>query len=48
MDALKAFVSGVVVIGLVTAVGLHGTQLATVLKSGGGAATSVLGNAEKG
>jgi len=48
MDALKAFVSGAVVIGLVTSVGLHGNQIATVLKSGGGAASNVLGTAIKG
>lgn len=48
MDAVKAFVSGVVVIGLVTAVGLHGNQLATVLKSGGSAGSNLLGTAIKG
>jgi hypothetical protein len=48
MQVLKALVSGVVVIGLATAVGLHGDQLATVIKSSGSATSSVLGTAEKG
>ena len=48
MDIARAFVSGVVVIGLVTAVGLHGTGLSSVLKNGGGAASSVLSTAETG
>lgn len=48
MDVLKAAVSGVVLIGLVTAVGLHGSTLGGVLKNGGTAASNVLGTAEKG
>jgi hypothetical protein len=48
MDVARAFVSGIVVIGLVTAVGLHGTALATFVKAGGGAASGVLGTAETG
>lgn len=48
MDAVKLFVSGVVVIGLATAVGLHGSGIATALKAGGSAGSNVLGTAEKG
>lgn len=48
MDVLKAFVSGVVVIGLVAAIGLHGTGLAAVIKTSGTAAQGVLGTAETG
>jgi hypothetical protein len=48
MDIFKAAVSGVVVIGLVTAVGLHGAGLAKVIKPAGTAASGVLGTAEKG
>jgi hypothetical protein len=46
MDVLKAFVSGVVVIGLATAVGLHGTGIATALKGAGTASSGVLQTAE--
>jgi len=48
MDVLKAFVSGVVIIGLVSAVGLHGSGLASVIKTSGTAAQGVLGTAETG
>jgi hypothetical protein len=48
MDIFKALVSGVVIIGLVTAVGLHGTGLAKVIKPAGQATSSVLGTAETG
>jgi hypothetical protein len=48
MDIARAFVSGVVVIGLVTAVGLHGPGLAKVIKPSGQAASSVLSTAETG
>ena len=48
MDIARAFVSGIVVIGLVTAVGLHGTGLSSVIKTGGTAASGVLGTAETG
>jgi hypothetical protein len=47
MDVLKAFVSGVVVIGLVTAVGLHGKSLATAAQGGGKAGATLLNAAEK-
>jgi hypothetical protein len=48
MDAFKALISGVVIIGLVTAVGLHGSGLAKVIKPTGSAVSGVLGTAEKG
>lgn len=48
MDVLKAAVSGVVLVALVTAVGLHGTALSTFIKSAGTASSGVLGTAEKG
>lgn len=48
MDVLRAFVSGVVAIGLVAAIGMHGTGLAAVATSGGKAASGVLGTAESG
>jgi hypothetical protein len=48
MDVLKAAVSGVVIIGLVTAVGLHGNALGGFLKNAGTASSNVLGTAEKG
>lgn len=48
MDAFKALVGGVVVIGLVTAVGLHGAGLAKVIKPAGTAVSGVFGTAEKG
>lgn len=48
VDILRVFVSGVVVIGLATAVGLHGAGLATALKGAGNAGSSVLGTAETG
>jgi hypothetical protein len=48
MDALKLFVSGVVLIGLATAVGLHGTGIASALKAGGTAGQGLLGTAETG
>lgn len=42
MDIVKTFVSGVVVIGLVTAVGLHATGLAKVTQTSGTAASGLL------
>jgi hypothetical protein len=47
-DAFKTLVSGVVIIGLVTAFGLHATQLAKLPKPTGQAVSGVLGTAEKG
>lgn len=48
MDVLKAAVSGVVLVALVTAVGLHGNALGGFLKNAGTASSNVLGTAEKG
>jgi hypothetical protein len=48
MDALKALVSGFVIIGLATAVGLHGTGLSKVIGSAGTATSKVFGTTEKG
>lgn len=47
MDVFKALVSGVVVIGLATSVGLHGAGIATALKGAGSATSGVLQTAEK-
>jgi hypothetical protein len=48
METLKMLIGGVVVIGLVTAFGLHATQLAKLPKPTGQAVSNVLGTAEKG
>lgn len=48
MDIFKTFVSGVVVIGLVAAVGIHASGLSKVATSGGKAASGLLNTAEKG
>jgi hypothetical protein len=42
MDIAKAFVSGIVVIGLVSAVGMHASGLAKVTKAGGSAGQGLL------
>lgn len=47
-DGIKTLVSGIVVIGLVTAFGLHAGQLAKLPKPTGQAVSGVLGTAEKG
>lgn len=47
-DGFKTLVSGIVIIGLVTAFGLHATQLAKLPKPTGQAVSGVLGTAEKG
>jgi hypothetical protein len=47
-DTFKVLVSGIVVIGLVTAVGLHAANLAKLPKPTGSAISGVLGTAEKG
>jgi hypothetical protein len=47
-DSLKTIVSGVVIIGLVTAVGLHAAQLAKLPAPTGKAFSGVLNTAEKG
>jgi hypothetical protein len=47
-DAFKTFVGGVVVIGLISAVGLHATGLANVTKTAGSAGQGLIGTAETG
>jgi hypothetical protein len=48
MELVKILASGIVVIGLVTAFGLHASQLAKLPKPTGQAISGVLGTAEKG
>jgi hypothetical protein len=48
MDLVKTLASGVVVIGIITAFGLHATQLAKLPKPTGAAVSGVLNTAEKG
>jgi len=48
MDVAKAFVVGVVTIGLVTALMMNGRQTANVIKATGSSASGVLGTAIKG
>jgi hypothetical protein len=48
MEIAKILASGVVVIGLVTAFGLHATQLAKLPKPTGQAFSGILNTAEKG
>lgn len=48
MDILKALVSGAVVIGLATAIGMRGSGIATAVQGGGNAASNFLGTAIKG
>jgi hypothetical protein len=48
MDALKIFISGVVVIGIATALFLPGRTTAAATTAAGNAATNVLGTAIKG
>ena len=48
MDVIKALVSGIVVIGLATSVGLHGGGISTAAKGVGSATQGVLGTAIKG
>jgi len=47
-DAFRTMVSGVVIIGLVTAVGLHAKNLAKLPRPTGKAVSGILGTAEKG
>lgn len=47
-DTFKVFVGGIVVIGLVTAVGLHASGLAKLPSPVGKATSGVLNTAEKG
>jgi len=48
MDLAKTFVSGIVIIGLVTAFGLHATGLSKFTASAGKAGQGLLGTAIKG
>jgi len=48
VDVIKALVSGIVVIGLATSVGLHGGGISTAAKGVGSATQGVLGTAIKG
>lgn len=48
MDAFKALISGVVIIGLATSIGLHGGGIATAARGAGSATSGVLGTAIKG
>ena len=48
MDVVKTLVAGVVVIGLVTAFGIHAGQLAKLPKPTGQAFSGVLKTAERG
>lgn len=48
MDIVKVLASGVVVIGLVTAFGIHANQLAKLPKPTGQAFSGVLKTAERG
>jgi hypothetical protein len=48
MDTVDKFVAGVIAIGLVTAFGLHSTQLAGLTKQVGSSSSQVLNTAEVG
>jgi hypothetical protein len=48
MDVVKAFISGVVVIGLATAIGMRGSGIATAAQGVGNAGSNFLGTAIKG
>ena len=48
MDVMKALVSGMVVFGLATTIGLHGGGIDAAAKGVGGATQGVLGTAIKG
>lgn len=48
MDMIKTFIGGVVVIGIITAVGLHAAGLAQVGTSAGKAGQGLLNTAEQG
>jgi len=48
MDVAKALVSGIVIIGLATSIGLHGGGISTAAKGVGSATQGVLGTAIKG
>jgi len=48
MSIAEKFITGVVAIGLVTAFGLHATQLSKLAQSGGQAGSGLLHTAERG
>ncbi len=48
MPPVDLFVAGVVAIGLVTAFGLHSTQLTGLVKQTGSSSSQLLGTAETG
>jgi len=48
VDVVKALVSGIVVIGLATSIGMHGGGISTAAKGVGSATQGVLGTAIKG
>lgn len=48
MSTVDKFITGVVAIGIVTAFALHATQMSSLVKSGGTAASGLIGTAEKG
>lgn len=47
-DGIKLFLTGIIGIGLVTAIGLHATGLAQFTSSAGKAGSGLLGTAERG
>lgn len=48
MDTVDKFIAGVVAIGLVTAFGLHATQLSGLVKQTGSSSSQLLNTAEVG
>lgn len=48
MDVLKALVSGAVIIGLATTIGMRGGGIATAAKGAGSAASGLIGTSIKG
>lgn len=48
MDPIEKFITGVVAIGLVTAIGLHAAQLSTLTKQVGSTGSGLMNTAEKG
>lgn len=48
MDTIEKFITGVVAIGLITAIGLHAAGLAKVTQAGGQAGSGLIHTAEKG
>jgi hypothetical protein len=48
MDTIEKFITGVVAIGLITAIGLHAAGLAKFTQSAGQAGSGLIHTAEKG